>query len=66
MPQDAVGIIDGGHAELWVVVPAACKGRKDDIRSALTAADALSVAWKKRDFSSRTPYHVRHRCSSCF
>lgn len=63
VPRDAVSLIDGGHAELWVVVPASCKGRKDDLRTALSATEALSRGWKQRDFTSRTPYHVRP-CSS--
>ncbi|BGP18604.1 hypothetical protein JCM10213v2_006670 [Rhodosporidiobolus nylandii] len=58
LSTSSVTLIDGGFAELWVVVPADARAKKDEIAKALAAAETLAYSWEDRGFEARTPFHV--------
>ncbi|BGP50427.1 hypothetical protein JCM10450v2_006346 [Rhodotorula kratochvilovae] len=54
-----VSLLDGGYAEVWVIVPeAVLDEKKADVGLALEAAEKLAANWEERGFPSRTPFHV--------
>ncbi|GAA5825138.1 hypothetical protein JCM3770_000644 [Rhodotorula araucariae] len=54
-----VSLLDGGFAEMWIIVPeAVLAAKKADVQIALDAAEKLATQWKERGFPSRTPFHI--------